>query len=467
MTATVLSLTIPCLILLTIFLILRFIGNRLAGYAAKNACSLLNITKLSLKAIKEELHEDSPLFNLVKIKYEKDTGKVVCSFLGIIKRTAIYRPPFGAVLVYQNYKNIIKNYPKPSIREKCQTQDFIETADSNIEHNLHMKKALDYAFSEPENPKTKRRTRAVLVIHKNRIIAEQYASGFSKDTVFPGWSMTKSILNLALGVRVQQGKIDISKKRLRNNWKNDSRAEISIENLLRMESGLKWQEAYTAKSSALTMLTCKANIAKYVASFKKTITDNQPLKFNYSSGSTNIISQLLRESFNNDNEYINFLWNNLFIPLGLKSAQPEFDASGTWVASSFLFATARDWARFGKFVLDKGKVQEKQIIPDWWMNKSTTPGLSYRPCKVTGNKQGLAYGMHWWLNKKDRNGENWMSDVPEDTVSAIGHLGQFLTIIPSCNLIVVRLGLSRGQNKWDHNYFLNNIIHSINKDIKK
>ena len=463
----IIKILIPIILLIIIILLISgviisfYIGIRIMGYASKSACSLLNITKLSIEDIKNELAEDFHLLKYINIVWDKTSGNVTCSLFGLFKRTAVYRSLTGAVLTYKGYENKITNFPQPEIEPETpfvKSTDYFEDAKSDTTGN-NFQEAFDYAFSEPEGGKGKRRTRAVLVIHKNRIVAEKYASGFSDKTLLPGWSMSKSILNIAFGIRIQQGKISFNKRNFREEWKNDKRKGITYEDLFRMGSNLKWQEKYDLKSNALNMLFNKPDMGSYTAAQKR-LSDGYP-NFNYSSGTTNILSQELRKSFNSDQEYVNFLWNDLLMPLGIRNAKLEFDASGTWTASSFMFATAVEWALIGRLILNKGIINGKRLLPEWWIEKSMFPGKGYKCSRLTGNKKGLAYGMHWWLNKKDSNGENWMPEVPDDAVNAIGHLGQYLTVIPSKELIVVRLGLSRGPNRWDHNYFLSKIISAL------
>lgn len=313
------------------------------------------------------------------------------------------------------------------------------------------------------NPRVRQkgRTRAILVIWNDQIIAEQYAPGFSAESLLLGWSMAKSVLNLAIGRRVQQGAMSLDATSLRPEWLADERRPISVRQLLRMESGLKFDEPYSPFADSIRMLYREPDMAAFAASSERETQSVDPPRYYYSSGTTNILSAVLRDSFASDTDYMEFLWKDFLGQLGIHDAQLEFDASGTWVASSYLYATARDWARFGKLVLDDGVWQGSRLLPEGWIEESTTPTESYHANLETGDPPGASYGMHWWLNRRDSDGKQWMESVPEDAVTAWGHFGQFLTVVPSRRLIVVRLGLSRGAEGWNHDRFMGAVLSSL------
>jgi len=359
--------------------VVRDMGYRVTGYTAKQACSFVNVTGQSLAAVLSELQEDNPLVKYADVEWVPDTGTVHATVFGLFRNTAVYRPPLGAVLVYPGYESAIDAFPLPRLsvgRSDSGTmfpQSRLESS-GGLAHvdRPALAKALEYAFNEPSGGDSTRRTRALMIMWHNQIVAERYHPDFNADSLLLGWSMSKSILSLAIGRRVFQGGMSLGATDLRPEWAQDDRRYISLEQLLRMESGLKFTETYSPFSDVLTMLYRRPDMGGYAASFKCEATATGVRPWLYSSGTTNILSELLRRSFQNDSDYVQFLWDDLLLPIGIRTAQLEFDASGTWVASSYVYATARDWARFGRLVLDDGIWEGRRLLQSGWINKSTT-----------------------------------------------------------------------------------------------
>ena len=369
--------------------------------------------------------------------------------------------------MYPGYEKAILSFPLPDLSSESvegnTEKAFVPMgrADVNLLDQVKgdlLKEAFAYAFDEPNEADSHRRTRAAMVVWNNHVIAEKYHPDFGPNSLLLGWSMSKSITNLLIGRRIfQGGDMSLPATGLRKEWLHDDRKSITLEQLLRMESGLDFEETYSPLASVLTMLYRKPDMGTYAASFKKEPFGGQATWY-YSSGTSNILSQQLRRSFKDEREYVQFLWHDFLLPLGIRSAQLEFDASGTWVGSSYMYATVRDWARIGKLVIDNGKWAGQQFLPLDWIATSILPTASYRENPETGDPPGLSYGMHWWLNRKDAKGRNWMPSVPEDAIIASGHFGQYVVVIPSRQLIVVRLGLSKGPRGWDLEQFLEPIL---------
>ena len=458
---------IAAIVLLVILAIAgRFIGDmgyRLTSYAAKQACSLVFVTGQPLEDVLGELQEDNPFIKYVDVKIRNQDNEAIATIAGLFRKRAVYRPPLGATLMYPGYEKAIRNFPRPDLSSVAESVTDIKafvpmgSADVNLLNRINLpqlKKAFTYAFDEPDDPESHRRTRAAMVLWNDHIIAEKYHPDFGPDSLLLGWSMSKSVTNLLIGRRIHQGgNLSLSATGLRKEWLHDDRRSITLEQLLRMESGLYFEETYSPLASVLTMLYRKPDMGTYAASFKKEANTGQASWY-YSSGTSNILNQQLRRSFKDNQAYVHFLWLEFLLPLGIRTAQLEFDASGTWVGSSYMYATARGWARIGKLVLNNGKWDGQQFLPVDWIEKSAIPTASYRENSESGDPPGMSYGMHWWLNRKDKKGRNWMPSVPEDAVIASGHFGQYVVTIPSRQLIIVRLGLSKGPKGWDLEQFL-------------
>lgn len=296
--------------------------------------------------------------------------------------------------------------------------------------------AVDNTFTETI-PKKIRGTRAVVVVYKGRIIAERYAPGISKDTPLIGWSMTKSITNALVGILVNQGKLSIKDPATVPEWKGpkDPRAAITLDQLLRMSSGLDFVEVYTdLLSDTPFMLFGMPDTAGFTAA--KPLEVEPDTRWRYISGSTNLVCRIMRDAVSGSlAHYFAFPRRALFDKIGMRSAVIEPDAVGTFVGSSFSYASARDWARFGLLYLQDGIWAGERILPEGWVKYTTTP----TPKAPKGE-----YGAYWWLNAGNPMGSanRRFPKLPTDIYWASGYEGQNVIVIPSSNLVLVHLGAS-------------------------
>ncbi len=288
----------------------------------------------------------------------------------------------------------------------------------------------DAAFASPR-PETGR-TLALLAVQRGQLVYERYEAGRSAGDRFRSWSMAKSILHALVGLQVGDGKLDLLAPAPVPRWHtaaDDPRAAISLEHLLRMVDGLDFVEIYeeTGRSDVVDMLfgPGRADVAAFA--------EDRPLLhrpgtwWSYSSGTSNIVSAILGRSIGGGEEGLRrFMRERLFAPLGINSAAPRFDPAGTFIASSFCFATARDFARFGLLYLRDGRWEGRRLLPEGWVDHART---------ATGPSAGY-YGAHWWL-ALDGSG----------IFSANGFRGQYLVIDPIRDLVVVRLGASTPEER--------------------
>jgi CubicO group peptidase (beta-lactamase class C family) len=283
------------------------------------------------------------------------------------------------------------------------------------------------------------------VVYKDQLVAERYRRDFTRSSKILGWSVAKSYTNAMAGLMVKEGKIDIYKPLNLDEWKGDERKNITLNNLLHMNSGLEFNEEYSKVmlTDVTTMLTKKGDMAHYAASKKQVVKPDSV--WNYSGGSTNIIFRYIRSVLGNDSLYFAFPYQALFSKTGMLNTIIEPDASGTFVGSSYVYATARDYARFGLLYLHNGNWYGEQLFPDDWVKYTTTP--------ARGSEGD--YGAHFWINS---SGE--FPGVPADLFYADGYDGQFIFIIPSKNLVVTRNGFSPG-TMFDEKMFLRKIVEAI------
>jgi CubicO group peptidase (beta-lactamase class C family) len=292
---------------------------------------------------------------------------------------------------------------------------------------------LERAFTG-KRPESLARTKAIVVVSAGRIVAERYADGITRDTRLQSWSMAKSFLHAALGAAIADGKLNPQAPAPVPEWQDpgDLRNAITIRQLAQMTSGLAFTENYgdpTGEAMQMLFGEGRGDVGHAAASLPL---EHEPgTHWFYASGSANILSRALREALGGREAYRAFLQQRLFDPLGMKSAVPEFDASGTWIASSYIHATARDFARLGLLYLRGGVWDGKQIVPRAWVDIGRTPTLA----SMGG------YGALFWLNapNPDTGAPAMSAELPPDTFYARGFGGQLIAIIPSRDVVIVML----------------------------
>jgi CubicO group peptidase (beta-lactamase class C family) len=267
-----------------------------------------------------------------------------------------------------------------------------------------------------------------------------------------GWSISKSAVNALIGLRVKDGKLALTDTALMPEWRDqgDPRRAITVDELMRMTSGLTFDESYgDTDSDVAQMLFVKGDKAGFAA--------DKPLAFPpdthwaYSSGTTTILAGVLRQSFNDERDYLRYPEERLFGALGMRSAVLEPDASGIFAASSFLYATARDFARLGLLFLHDGVWEGTRILPAGWVAYALTP------TKLSPDGE---YGAHVWLKLPESSGGG-EPPMPEDAYYMLGHDNQVVAVVPSRDLVIVRLGLTREDGDWDSARELSPIVSAF------
>lgn len=420
----------------------------ISGFSAKSVASGHFIDNRSKELI-EKTDNDIHMIDLAENTID-DAGKfAVSTVYGLKERKAIYREGLGATLIDNDY-DISKPYLLPKRTKLVNNLSFPygnkepkDTTFSNIDY-AKLKKAVDGSF-DVKGQKNKR-SRAVVVVYKDKLIAEKYDTGFNKDSKILGWSMTKSITSSAFGVLAKQRKIDIYKPAPIAEWRNDDRKNITVNDLLHMNSGLEWEEDYTKICDATEMLFQAEDMGK--------VQMDKPAKFKpnthwyYSSGTTNLLCRILRGQFKTQQEYLDFWYSALIDKIGMNSMIVEQDMSGIFVGSSYAWATARDWSKFGLLYLHKGNWNGEQVLEESWVKYTATP---------TNTSNG-GYGAQFWLNAGGK-----FPDAPRDMFYCNGYQGQMVAIIPSLDMVIVRMGVNEGDHYFDFNEFLKEIISSIKK----
>ncbi len=415
------------------------------GYAAKVTCSLaLNSGQDPERIFQTYVaREISPLGSLLRVSVTN--GGAEATALGVIHARAVHRRGLGCTLLPDGtHEAPLPNGVDVTRRSLDPASPWPDgDAGPTLTPPPEVTTAITAAFREPDASHPTRLTTAVVVIQDGQLIAERYAPGYGPQTPMLSWSMAKSVLAALVGIAVGDGRLALRQPAPVPEWSapNDPRHAITLDELLRMSSGLTFDEHYGAVNDVSRMLFTKADMGAFAAACP--LAAPPDTRWSYSSGTANIIARLLRDTFGGDlTALVRYADERLFDPAGMTSAFLEVDASGTPIGSSFVFMTARDWARFGELHRRDGVWNGRRILPEGWVRYVTTP---------TPPAPEHEYGALWWLNAgaaSDPFRRMWPR-VPPDAYAARGHNGQYVVVVPSAKLVVVRLGLSTGDESND------------------
>ena len=414
------------------------------GYHAKILCSSVFISGRKSDDVKaNELN-----FSLIKfVSCKVDTvRKSVTSYLLWRSSTAVYRQGYGTMLLPGGGDAQDRRKPFPRLPGPGYDPDTVPWPQGNrLPDNLQAgasDKLQSIADRLVEGHEFGGNPYAFIVLHRGVPVVERYKAGFTPATRFPAWSMAKSVTCSLAGLLVADGLLDTGSTTGIGAWKNDERRRITVKDLLQMQSGLEWNEDYGNLSDVTRMLFTSDDFARY--------TENKPpahpagTHWYYTSGTTNLLTSLMRRSFPSDSAYLAFPYLRLFYPLGVTQAVFETDPAGSFAGSSYLFATARDFARFGLLWLNDGVFDGKRILPEGWVRFATTPA----------SHSGKKYGACFWLNGGGR-----YPSAPADMYFCIGVDGQRIFMVPSKDLVVVVLGYSHEpENKLNFDRLLGSLL---------
>lgn len=460
--------TIATLLLLLMIGLLYYLSGIMpigSGYTAKYLCSQVFIAdKQPDTVFQKEIKPTHPMFLLFSFNIDRENKTVTATGFGKWSpKTAVYREGYGCTLAVGKTAQELKNETAAPVQTTLsnpnlewplgkQVDDITYSSNAN---RACLDRTVEDAFRESDghNPKN---TDAVVIVHNGRIVSEKYADHVAPDTPLLGWSMSKSVTNALVGILVKQGKLDIMEKAPVQAWQdpNDPRHDITIDQLLRMSSGLEFEENYAPFTDVTTMLYDQESMADYAAS--KPLAAEPDTVFNYSSGTANIIADIVKEKTGGTlASHQQFAQQELFQRIMVHSAILEPDASGTFVGSSYMFATARDWARIGLLYLNDGLWYGKRILPEGWVDYSTTP----TPQAPQGK-----YGALIRLNAGEEGStqNRVFPSLPTDLFYFSGYNEQIVAVIPSEKLIVVRLGVTHDREAWNEESFISDVVSCVN-----
>lgn len=411
------------------------------GYAAKYVCSATFISGLNETIIKNDLD----LFPVSEVEYtiNKKENYVEASLFGFGKQKAWFYQTdenCGCKLNIDESKHELSNSSVVPVPELLDTIDwpFGDRILDTIIPELDIQKIRQIV---QETMDSNHAARALLVNYKNYLIAENYAPGVDVNTRLLGWSMTKTISNALIGNLVKNKRMDISQPANIDGWQQDERKKITINNLLQMSSGLEWEEDYSKISHVTKMLFQQRDLSAFAMSSPAVFKPGEVWR--YSSGTTNILSFLIKSAFEDEVDYLSFPKDSLFDMIGMRSAMIEMDDANTFVLSSYCWATARDWTRFGLLYLNQGMANGHEVFTPEWTAYTLTPA------PASGDK----YGAQIWLNKAQTE----LPSAPPDAFYEDGFGGQTVLVIPSKELVVVLL--SGQQKNFDFDRFILKILN--------
>lgn len=391
------------------------------SYTSHTLCSAVFVSGLDPNQVYAETIEPTPGISLISwaIHYKVDAARreVRTTLAEVFESRAVYRDGLGCLVLHGDRPaDPIPSRDTSDARTTSVHQ--IPRPDPVTPTDDKVRAVLDRAFAAPGHPSSGW-LKALVVMHDGQVVAEGYAKGYRSSTPVLGWSVTKSVINALVGILVRQGRLSVEQLAPVPEWRDasDPRHSITIDHLLRMTSGLAIGETNSGFDPVSRMLFLERDMAAFAA--RAPLEAAPGTKWNYTSGNTLILSRIIREAVGGHaTDMLEFARRELFDPLGMTTVTLELDATGTPVGSTFMFASARDWARFGTLYLNDGVVGGRRILPEGWVRYSSSPTLD----------SGYAAG--FWLRRE--------GSMPADSFYASGHLGQEIAVIPSERLVLAR-----------------------------
>lgn len=415
------------------------------AYSAKMVCSYQFIAgRDTQEVLARDVHEPAAhwLLRYISAASDHDERAITTRLFGVLgEGRAVHRDGFGCVTVPQGSTVAAMTPPVPATADKDAL--WLQGERVELSQDAELQSLLtDEALVGPG-------MRAVVIVRDGRIVAERYGTGFSADTPLLGWSMTKTITAAIIGTLIKDDRLSLEQDGLFEEWSGDERSAITVADLMAMSSGLAFNEDYGGLTDVTRMLYLEPDMAAFAAGMP--LTSGPGETFSYSSGSTAMLSRVWQDVFAGPQEAALYPQEALFTPLGMSSAVLEADASGTFVGSSYLYASARDWARFGEFLRNDGVWEGAQLLPagfvDWMRQAAPASNGAY------------ARG-HMWLQGPGE-GSNEAHGLPADTFWLRGHDGQSVVVIPSRGLVIARLGLTPSRLGYQPQRLVKSVIDAL------
>ncbi|MFN3549113.1 MAG: serine hydrolase domain-containing protein [Mesorhizobium sp.] len=422
-----------------------------SGYTAKMVCSNVflagrdarDVLKIDVQA------PGHPILGYLSVDVDESAGTVKAALLGLFgPGLAVDRAGLGCASTPTGDASVASGMTatpgSPTVRPGLWPQgDMVEPSQA-----IELRAILDDAALVGPG------MRAVVVVKDGRIVGERYGEGFDASSPLLGWSMTKTVNAAIVGTLVQEGQLSLDQAGLFPGW-TDERARITIADLMGMQSGLSFNEDYGDVTDVTRMLYLEPDMAGFAAG--KPLAGPPGTIFNYSSGTAVLLARIWQDALGEPQAALDWPREALFDPLGMESAVLETDAAGTFVGSSYLYATARDWARFGLFMLGDGMAGDRRLVPegflDWMRQPASASNGEYGQGQLWlhGPEAGTPEGQH----------PDAGFDLPDDAVWALGHDGQSMAMIPSKGIVVLRMGLTPSKLGWKSQGLVEAVVRAL------
>lgn len=425
------------------------IPSNAAGVVAQTVCGAKYVAGRDLPTdalVASDVTPQSPILSVVSTEVDDSAHTVTSKFLGIVSRTSSLQSGRGCVLDAPADPSAKPYVPAPADPAAWPAGDGSESAAAATASGVDLpvlEKVVDDALVGSDDPDGLA-ARGVAVVKGGTLVLLRDGAGIKANTALLGWSMSKTVTGMLAWKKLQEKGISIETPVVDafpagrapswvEQWRSDDRKAITIADLMFMRSGIAIGEGYGPTGDVVQMLYGESDMSGWAAQHPL---DHQPATYwEYLSASTNILAAVVKAQFATDQEYVDYAYDSLFRPLGLTTATLSTDASGTWVGSSYLWASTADWARLGQLMLKDGSWNGQQLYPAGWWALAGTPAMP------TG--EGHGYGAQTWIPGEPDGGECAATPgYPKDALLMEGHYGQVVAMVPSKDAVIVRLGWS-------------------------
>jgi CubicO group peptidase (beta-lactamase class C family) len=440
----------------------RDMGAIASGYVSQTLCT--NVLMLGRDKAEVEALDLSEQQNEVSTSIVLDDRVQTTAQLGPLSftTTSVHRPGLGC--------SNVAGWPVAKVEAIGPVNPMRERAVVSAPHSVEARNpgvnaeklaaAIENSFNETtDDIYQQKNTRAVLVHHKGQLIAERYGQGFDGDTPLRGMSMTKSATSALVGILVGQGKLDIHQPAPVEAWADleDPRSRVTTHHLLKMIAGFDYSEAYESDPRNLLniMLMSRPDMAAFAA--QTPLVGEPGNSWDYQTTHSVLLQEVIRSSLDDDEIYFRFPEEQLFGPLGMHNSFFQADASGTFTGGAFMYASGRDWMTLGLLYLNDGVHKGERILPEGWVEYSVAPSEP--------SMEKRAYGAQIWLNAPSPH--QLFPNLPEDAYAFQGHYGQYVVVVPSLDLVVVRMGMTFDNTAFDKQVFLQEIVAALPQGIPR
>ena len=420
---------------------------RIAGvpvhFASHQLCSAVFVADLDPRQFYDEAIAPklAPISNFIRYEVDRQRREVRISLAGLVHSRAVHDGRFGCRVLHPGREARFSTSEGDARQPPIPSLPPLAGPEVVAPANAKLSEALDHAFAEAESG-PRRFTKAVVVLHRGRVVGERYAAGITPATPLIGWSMTKSVTNALLGILVRQGKLDMHRPAPIAEWSaapEDQRRVITPDQLLRMVSGIRCGQSL---QTGFTTLFDADTQMEFDMADQSAFAANSDLRaapgteWRYTNCNFVLLSRLIRDAAGGDAKSArSFIERELFAPLGFEHATLEYDSAGVPLGTIHLWASARDWARFGLLYLRDGVTESGQrLLPEGWVDYSA------RLTPLSADEYG--YGAGFWTQRGNSAAarQRIAAGFPADSFMAIGSQGQYTIVIPSHDLVIVKLG---------------------------